>query len=346
MHVWTYALAQACPTAIPWTVARQAPLSMEFSRQEYWSGLSFPSSYWSIVGLHCCAVVTFYYSSNWKLMTYIISNATWMKCLSMPHTHTFVLSFSPPADRSLSLRPLPSPLQADAEPWSVSTATVDLAILHRHVCAVTLGLIWKRRMVKRMRSGIARGVCRSPHFPAVWPWASFSTFLSLISQCCKVLESSSLERTGVGTTWDDWYVSSALHGTWHILKQLFQRQQWLCHDSWEDSCPNKHSESYATRGHMREAGGCPGELAFPGTRFPAARPRGQGGSSSSRAGQSEVEGGTSQQTEDWVLLLLVVGLKAKWRGQAPQSRAEDTVSPCPWQLLAFHHNECMHDWAS
>ena len=26
-----------------WTVAHQAPLSMEFSRQEYWSGLPFPS---------------------------------------------------------------------------------------------------------------------------------------------------------------------------------------------------------------------------------------------------------------------------------------------------------------
>ena len=26
-----------------WTAARQAPLSMGFSRQEYWSGLSFPS---------------------------------------------------------------------------------------------------------------------------------------------------------------------------------------------------------------------------------------------------------------------------------------------------------------
>ena len=25
----------------PWTVAFQAPLPMEFSRQEYWSGLSF-----------------------------------------------------------------------------------------------------------------------------------------------------------------------------------------------------------------------------------------------------------------------------------------------------------------
>ena len=29
--------------AIPWTVAHQTPLSIEFSRQEYWSGLPFPS---------------------------------------------------------------------------------------------------------------------------------------------------------------------------------------------------------------------------------------------------------------------------------------------------------------
>ena len=27
----------------PWTVAHQAPPSMEFSGQEYWSGLPFPS---------------------------------------------------------------------------------------------------------------------------------------------------------------------------------------------------------------------------------------------------------------------------------------------------------------
>ena len=30
-------------SATPWTAAHQAPLSMEFSRQEYWSGLPFPS---------------------------------------------------------------------------------------------------------------------------------------------------------------------------------------------------------------------------------------------------------------------------------------------------------------
>ena len=34
-HVWLF--------AILWTVAHQAPPSMGFSRQEYWSGLTFPS---------------------------------------------------------------------------------------------------------------------------------------------------------------------------------------------------------------------------------------------------------------------------------------------------------------
>ena len=37
-------VAKSCLTlATPWTVARQAPLSKGFSRQEYWSGLPFPS---------------------------------------------------------------------------------------------------------------------------------------------------------------------------------------------------------------------------------------------------------------------------------------------------------------
>jgi len=29
--------------AAPWTIAYEVPSSMEFSRQEYWSGLPFPS---------------------------------------------------------------------------------------------------------------------------------------------------------------------------------------------------------------------------------------------------------------------------------------------------------------
>ena len=34
---------QSCLFETPWTVARQAPLSWQFSRQEYWSGLPFPT---------------------------------------------------------------------------------------------------------------------------------------------------------------------------------------------------------------------------------------------------------------------------------------------------------------
>ena len=36
-------VTKSCLTLVtPWTVACQAPLSMAFSRQEYWSGLPFP----------------------------------------------------------------------------------------------------------------------------------------------------------------------------------------------------------------------------------------------------------------------------------------------------------------
>ena len=34
-HIWLF--------VTPWTVAHQAPLFLEFSRKEYWSGLLFPS---------------------------------------------------------------------------------------------------------------------------------------------------------------------------------------------------------------------------------------------------------------------------------------------------------------
>ena len=43
LHHRRHLVAKPCPTLVtPWTVACQDPLSMEFSRQEYWSGLPFP----------------------------------------------------------------------------------------------------------------------------------------------------------------------------------------------------------------------------------------------------------------------------------------------------------------
>ena len=40
---WVKSFSYVCLFATPWTVAYQAPPSMGFSRQEYWSGLPFPS---------------------------------------------------------------------------------------------------------------------------------------------------------------------------------------------------------------------------------------------------------------------------------------------------------------
>ena len=57
--------------ATPWTVAHQTPLSMEFSRQEYWSGLPCPSpgiflTQGSNPGLLLCRQILYYlsYSGN------------------------------------------------------------------------------------------------------------------------------------------------------------------------------------------------------------------------------------------------------------------------------------------
>ena len=42
-HVYTLSrFSRVRLSVTPWTVARHAPPSMEFSRQEYWSGLPFP----------------------------------------------------------------------------------------------------------------------------------------------------------------------------------------------------------------------------------------------------------------------------------------------------------------
>ena len=38
-----YVCSVTSDSATPWTIACQAPLSIEFSRQEYWSGLPFPT---------------------------------------------------------------------------------------------------------------------------------------------------------------------------------------------------------------------------------------------------------------------------------------------------------------
>ena len=71
---------QSCPTlAILWTVACQAPLSMGYFRQEYWSGLPLPSPDLSHPGVEpgsltspALAVGFFTTSTTWEALLYTL----------------------------------------------------------------------------------------------------------------------------------------------------------------------------------------------------------------------------------------------------------------------------------
>ena len=64
--------AQSCPTL--WTIACQAPLSMEFFRQEYWNGLPFPTSgdlsdpgiNLHFLNWQACLFFFFYHGTTWE----------------------------------------------------------------------------------------------------------------------------------------------------------------------------------------------------------------------------------------------------------------------------------------
>ena len=72
-HVYVCALSRVQLFATPWTVACQIPLSMEFSRQEYWSGLPFPppgESFWPSdrTRVSCIGRQVLYYCASWEAL--------------------------------------------------------------------------------------------------------------------------------------------------------------------------------------------------------------------------------------------------------------------------------------
>ena len=84
--IWSLLLVivtQSCLTlAAPWTASCQAPLSMEFSRQEYWNGLPFPSpgdrsdQGWN-QGLPYCRWILHSLSHQESLTTVLFHFMTW-----------------------------------------------------------------------------------------------------------------------------------------------------------------------------------------------------------------------------------------------------------------------------
>ena len=54
--------------ATPWTIAHQASLSMEFSRQEYWSGLPFPSPIYSYIYIYIYICIYQFFSRFFSII--------------------------------------------------------------------------------------------------------------------------------------------------------------------------------------------------------------------------------------------------------------------------------------
>ena len=71
-------------SATLWTVARQAPLSMEFSRQEYWSGLPFISPR----KIPDPGIEPEFLKSPVLAGVFFTTNATWEYTHTHTHTHT------------------------------------------------------------------------------------------------------------------------------------------------------------------------------------------------------------------------------------------------------------------
>ena len=61
------ACGQSCLTVTPWTVAHETPLSMEFSRQEYWSEFTFPTPEdLANSGIKRVFLVSLYHCATWE----------------------------------------------------------------------------------------------------------------------------------------------------------------------------------------------------------------------------------------------------------------------------------------
>ena len=83
-NVKVKSLSRVRPSATPWTAAFQAPPSMGFSRQEYWSGVPLPSPLDNLVVFKSCSYSSSHLSS-------IIANPKERQCqrmLKLPHNCT------------------------------------------------------------------------------------------------------------------------------------------------------------------------------------------------------------------------------------------------------------------
>ena len=121
----------------PWTVAYQAPQSMEFPRQEYWSGLPFPSP--------------------GDLPNPGIeprSRALQADALPSEPSKTKILGLSNQAEDSLSIRDECCPFSATVQPWMIHITSPSLSLL-----TCKMGIIVPSSLGREYTRSLAQGKC-------------------------------------------------------------------------------------------------------------------------------------------------------------------------------------------
>ena len=112
-HVWFF--------VIPWTVACQAPLSMKFSRQEYWSGLPFPFPEYLLLDLPHCRQILYHLSHQGSpKLTWILAFFS----LSLMGKHIWKKIKKKKKEKNLKSSPLLNQLD------SVATTTKNYFLTH------------------------------------------------------------------------------------------------------------------------------------------------------------------------------------------------------------------------
>ena len=82
--------------ATPWTAAYQAPLSMGFSRQEYWSGVPSPSP-WNKIRVY---LIQLDYKESWALKNWFFWTVVLEKTLQSPLDYREIQPVNPKGNQS------------------------------------------------------------------------------------------------------------------------------------------------------------------------------------------------------------------------------------------------------
>ena len=83
-------VAQSCPTlATLWTAAHQAPLSMGFYRQKYWSGAPLPSPLYLSIAIYLSIYI--FINANYKVLVAKLIRTEFIRVKQIPQEISLII---------------------------------------------------------------------------------------------------------------------------------------------------------------------------------------------------------------------------------------------------------------